>query len=385
MRVLCVNWAWPSHFMPLVPVLSALRAAGAEVRVASQPLLQRIVTDAGLPFTPAGADVDHSAIRARTAAAAPPVADIWNVDENARMTQVFAVFAERARLMLDDTVALAERWRPDLVFFEPTSFAGPLVAALLGVPAIRHIHGVDMTYRARGATPALVAPLAEQLGIALPNLLGSHTVDPCPPSLQIATDTTSTTVRYIPYNGPATIPAWLAEPPTVPRICLTWGTTVTAQGGEFLLPEVLAALDGLELDVVVTVRPAEIEHLGPLPSNVRAVSGLALHLLMPSCALVIHQGGFGTMLTAVDAGVPQLLLPQFPHHMLPAEQLRGTGAAAVLPVAEFDRAVVRDLVVRLVGDSPERAATQVLRAELRAQPTPAQIAPDLLALGKGTR
>lgn len=384
MRVLVVNWAWPSHFMPLVPVLSALRAAGADVRVASQPMLQRVVTDAGLVFVPAGDDVDHSALRARTAEAAPRATEIWQVDERTRMTQVFAVFAERARLMLDDTVDYAQRWQPDLVFYEPTSFAGPLAAGLLGVPAIRHIHGVDMTYRAREATPELVAPLAEQLGIPLPDLLGTRTVDPCPPALQIPTETTSTTVRYIPYNGPAVIPAWLAEPPTVPRICLTWGTTVTAQGGEFLLPEVLAALDGLELDVVVTVRAAEIEHLGPLPSNVRAVSGLALHLLVPSCALVIHQGGFGTMLTSVDAGVPQLLLPQFPHHMLPAEQLRGTGAAAVLPVADFDRGVVRELVLRLVGDCPERVATAELRAELRAQPTPAQVAPELLNLGKGT-
>ncbi|MET9068873.1 hypothetical protein [Streptosporangium sandarakinum] len=58
----------------------------------------------------------------------------------------------------------ARHWRPDLVVFEPTSYAGPLVAALLGVPAVRHIHGVDMTYQARDIVPEVLAPTAARLG-----------------------------------------------------------------------------------------------------------------------------------------------------------------------------------------------------------------------------
>jgi len=389
-RVLVTAWAWSSHYLPLVPTIWALRAAGHEVLVASQPALARTVRDSGAAFVAAGADIDHEALRRRqmrdlTHADVPPApppgrtAKVWTADEWTRVSRVFSVFAARSGAMLDDVVRVARRFRPDLVLFEPTTYAGPLVAALLGVPAVRHLHGVDLTYQARDVVPSLIAPLAERLGLGPVDPLGDHTLDPCPPSMQIPTHVERTVLRYVPYNGRSATPPWLLEPPAHPRVCLTWGATSSSLGAPFLPPKVLTALAGTDLDVVVTVNPADRERLGSPGPGVRIVESLALHLLLPGCAAVIHQGGFGSTLTAAALGVPQLVLPQLVDQTFQAARLEATGAAAVLAAAE--PAAIRDRVGALVHDLAYTRGAGALRDEISNVPAPADIVPDLEKLG----
>src|SRR4051812_47073841 len=110
MRVLVTCWAWPSHYLPLVPLLWALRAQGHEVRVATQPALARAVTDSGQVFVQAGQDVDHAALRAermrglshaQVPEAPPPGASAghWRPGQREKVARVFSVFAARADLM----------------------------------------------------------------------------------------------------------------------------------------------------------------------------------------------------------------------------------------------------------------------------------------------
>jgi len=35
-----------------------------------------------------------------------------------------------AEAMVDDTIALTQSWRPDIIVSEPTTYAGPLAAAM---------------------------------------------------------------------------------------------------------------------------------------------------------------------------------------------------------------------------------------------------------------
>jgi len=62
MRVLFTTWAWPSHYQPLVPLAWALRAAGHEVRMTSQPSLMSTMLASGLPATAVGTDIDLASI-----------------------------------------------------------------------------------------------------------------------------------------------------------------------------------------------------------------------------------------------------------------------------------------------------------------------------------
>lgn len=56
MRILFATYSEKTHFLSMVPLAWALRSAGHDVRVASQPELVDVITTAGLPAVPVGED-----------------------------------------------------------------------------------------------------------------------------------------------------------------------------------------------------------------------------------------------------------------------------------------------------------------------------------------
>jgi UDP:flavonoid glycosyltransferase YjiC (YdhE family) len=387
------SWAWPSHYLPMVPLGWALRAAGHEVRVASQPALAPTITRSGQVAVATGRDLDHDEVHQRvmrdmrltSVPDAPPpgtTMGTWTPDARDRVRRVFGVFAAYAEEMLDDLYEYAAWWRPDLIVFDPTTFAAPLVGAALGIPAVRHIHGVDVTYQASDVVGELVAPLAARLGLSGVDLLGALTVDPCPPSMQIPSPLRRIPTRYIPYNGEAVLPPWLAEPPVRRRICLTWGTSTTRIAGFklFVPPLVIEAARGIDAELVVTLTGPEARTLTNLPAGVRVVEGLPLDLVLPSCDAVVHQGGNGTILTAAYHGVPQLILPQLPDQAFHTERLVHTGAGTSLRGDDVSRPAIHQALQGLLTQPRYANAARGLRDEMLATPPPAQILPELTAL-----
>lgn len=397
MRVLMTSWAWPSHYLPMVPLGWALRAAGHEVRVASQPALGKVITASGHVAVATGPDLDHAEVHRRVMGGlrltavpdAPPPGEStrqWTPDARDRLRRVFGVFAAYAEAMLDDLHAYAREWRPDLIVFDPTTLAAPLVGAALGIPAVRHIHGVDVTYQARDVMAELLAPLAARSGVGDVDPLGVLTVDPCPPSMQIPEGTRLVT-RYVPYNGPEALPAWLRKPPRRGRVCVTWGTSTTRLAGlaHFAPSLVLAALEDLDpdLDVVLAVTGEEAGALtanGRLPGRVRVVCDLPLHLLLADCTALVHQGGNGTLLTGAYHGVPQLVLPQLPDQAFHTGRFVSTGAGLGLRAGQATAGTIRTALGDLLGDPGYRAAAGRLRAEMHATAAPADVVPRLVSL-----
>lgn len=390
MRVLVTTWAWPSHYLPLVPMVWALQAAGHEVQVASQPRLSRVITDSGAVAVPVGPDLDHHELRAKSMRELPlpsvpqaPEAGEemtnWQPQRRAKVARVFSVFAAYSDAMLDDLLGYARWWRPDLVLFDPTTYAGPLVAAALGIPAVRHTHGVDVIYQARDVVAELVAPLAARIGLSDVDLTGVRTVDPCPPSLQFDSAVRREFVRYVPYNGPAVQPTWL-RPPTKPRVCLTWGTSTSQLTGEetFLPPKVIDWTRDLGIETVVCVTEADAatlrKHLGGDIPDVRIAENLPLHMVLPTCSAIVHQGGNGTVLTASHFGVPQLALPQLPDQTFHCKQVVKDGAGRMLLPAEASAETVRAGLVDVLYGAEYAAAASRLRAEMHAQATPGEVA-----------
>lgn len=393
MRVLMTSWAWPSHYMPMAPVGWALRAAGHEVRVASQPALAPVITQSGQVAVPVGPDLDHVEVHRRVMrdvrltavpAAPPPGVSMsdWHPERRERVRRVFGVFAAYSEAMLDDLYEYARWWRPDLIVFDPTTFAGPVVAAALGVSSARLIHGVDVTYQARDVIAELVAPMAARLGVTDVKHLGDATIDPCPPSMQIPTDQRRIVTRHIPYNGPASLPPWLATPPRRSRICLTWGTSTTRLTGlsTFAPPMVIAATRDLDAELVVAITKTEVPALGDVPDGVRVAEHLPLDLVLPYCDAIVHQGGNGTLLTAAYHGVPQLALPQLPDQTFHSDCMAATGAGTVLRADEASEETIHSHLLDLLTRPDHRSAARRLRAEMRAAPSPAEVVDDLVAL-----
>ncbi|MET9080033.1 hypothetical protein ABZX95_50145, partial [Streptomyces sp. NPDC004232] len=207
MRALFVAWAWRSHYYPLVPFGWALRAAGHEVLVASHPSFAPIITGSGLPALPVGDDIDVKA-RATTAFSTwrpPPAPSAEHRPLPTTRTRglgALRLAAESADSMADDAYGFAERWRPDVVVYEPMALLGPLLASHLGVPALRLPWGVDFGRSVVQAREELLGALAHRMGTDHYEVLGDVTLDPCPPSLQVdQKDVVRRPMRYVPYNG----------------------------------------------------------------------------------------------------------------------------------------------------------------------------------------
>ncbi|MGW0520109.1 nucleotide disphospho-sugar-binding domain-containing protein [Crossiella sp. NPDC003009] len=363
MRVLFTTWAWPSHLYAMVPLAWALRAAGHQVRVASQPELTPAIRAAGLPAMPVGRDV----------ATVPLFRDILTSGRPSGSPRVLSVFHAVAEAMVDGLACAVRRWQPDLVVSDPTCWAGPLAAAASGTPVWRLLYGLDLLAAFRTDIAAALRPLANRLGLAEADPYAAPAISPCPPALRDRA--VRLPMRYVPYNGPGLPPSL----PDRPRICVTWGHTMARLGPSYFpVDRILTALaHRRDVEIVVAVTGAQRRLLPSPPPTVRFAESVPLHLLLPHCQAMVAHGGAGTMLTALAAGLPQVHIPRLPDHRAHAARLAATGAGVVLGP---DLSGLNAAVTALLDDQGHRSAAGALRAEMLDQPSPADVAAAILEI-----
>jgi glycosyltransferase (activator-dependent family) len=396
----------------MVPLAWALRTAGHDVRVASLPLLTPLITDAGLTAVPVGRNVDVERMdapedreAARRGLPAPydtaelgPDEAIWEVQKNAH--EHFVRWGHRMHNLplIHDLVAFARQWQPDLVLWEPNTFAGPIAAKVCGAAHGRllftmDVYGVTHTWiqnvnkrlapGERGdALVDWLCGYADRYGVDYSDdmLHGQFTIDQLPASLRIQADGLHyLPMRYVPYGGRAVVPKWLWAPPQRPRIALTLGLSATEHfdGYTFNVADVLESLADLDVEVVATIAADEQKKLGRLPDNARLVDYVPLQALAPTCSAVINHGGFGTLTTVAWHGVPQLVLPYHFEGPLLAGKLAAQGAGLVIHSDDASGATVRDGVVRLLEESAYRKRATDLQDEIHEMPAPTAVAAQL--------
>jgi UDP:flavonoid glycosyltransferase YjiC (YdhE family) len=358
----------------MVPLAWAARAGGHEVAVAVPPELRGLAAASGLPYAVVGRDVDAVAAF-REIVSAPPGAG----GGGPRVLKLIGALAEA---MAEDLADLLGGWRADLVVHDPTAFAGPIAAAAAGVPAVRHLYGTDLlgAPAARNFLPAVLEPVADRLGLGEVDPFGVATVDPCPGSLQLPTASRRLPMRYVPSS-----PHGRTAPPLPPRgsrrrVAVTWGTTLDRLDPSLhLAGEVARAIAGPETGVVLAVTAEQVPLLGELPPWTHVVSDGALHQVLPECDAVVAHGGAASILTAVAAGLPQLLLPRLPDHVRHSARLAEVGAGLVVPAAEAhgQPELVRERLTGLLDDPGYAARAGQLSAESRMQPSPAEVVTEL--------
>jgi UDP:flavonoid glycosyltransferase YjiC (YdhE family) len=396
--------AWPTHYYQMVGLAWALRAAGHDVRVAGQPPLADAVTGTGIIAVTAGGGYDIIAGIADAVRVRDELARDLNVtgpgqfppEVLRRLLDLRMVpHVRTAQDMAEDLVSFAVAWRPDLVVTDPLVYAAPLAAAAVGAPVVRHLWGPDMSRKVglpgngvsaeqdhRAAWPPEMAELYARYGVEPPADLAVRTLDTCPESLQLPGVPNRVAMRYTSYNGAAVVPAWLLEPAERPRICVTWGSLTTTMKGEeaFLVPQIVRALAGVDVEVILALRAADRARLGELPPHMRALEGMPLDLILPTCSAIMHQSGAGSTLTAALHGVPQITVPQIADQGLVSERLAGTGAGIALDGDRLDEETVRRAVTEVLGTPGPAEAARRLRAEMLDQPAPAAIVAELEAL-----
>jgi len=332
-RVALTVWGWPTHYFHVVPLAWALRAAGHDVRVLTQPSMLPVVVRSGLPGVAVGPPVDVEAMRRgeHYMAAADPAHPLDWQDMRKYGTWTVAPYLVTASTMLEDCLRVTSSFRPDLIVYEATSYVGPVVSAVTGIPAVRHTWGVDYPYLFEEFTGEAFAPFAKALGVPAIDTLGVATVDTCPPSMQlpVADGRTRLPMRFVPYNGTARAPAPPPRPGG-PHVVVCWGVTVgMLYDSMFHLRGVVESLGALDAEVTVAI--GDPAPLGPLPANVRTLGGYALHDLLAGADLLICQGGMGNLMTALAAGVPSLTVPGTPDQVCNGRQHASTGAGRCVP------------------------------------------------------
>lgn len=406
MRVLFTTWAESPHLYPFVPLAWACRSAGHDVRIAGLPSAAASIVDTGLPGVTVGTDVGLPGMAPR---GGPTVnrQDTWSddwpahpeklarsqLDLLAALGRKQAVIAEH---MVDDLVEFGRRWRPDLIVSDVSTFAGPVAAAVLGVPAVAHLWGSPgvLRYENRDLgdqpTPEY-AQLFERFGLDAP-VDPVAWLDPCPSSINLPAAVTRLPVRFVPYDGPGAVSVWADEQPVRTRVCVSWSVApATVLGDAVLEPlrRIVAAIVAQGAEPVITVAAQHRGLLPELPAQARVVESVPLPQLLGRCDAIVHQGGAHTALTAAAHGVPQLIVAQRPAQRLIGDRLATRGAGRVVGQDQLGgQDVSRDDVVDLLtgelrpllSDEHHRGAATDLAAEIADQPAPSALVPELAAL-----
>ncbi|MFJ7075524.1 activator-dependent family glycosyltransferase [Streptomyces sp. NPDC098781] len=413
MRVLLTTYPEKSFLHVMVPLAWALRTAGHDVRVASQPELVDTITQAGLTAVPVGrnrgiwrvAELDPDAREASRKGLPDPYNAAELAPENLDWQAMRDGYRHHVRRwhrfdnfpMIADLVDFARHWKPDLVLWEPTTYAGAIAAEASGAAHGRLLWSIDVFGVAREQYLRLNAerpadqredPLGDWLdsyarkyGFDFDEsvVTGQFTVDQLPDSLRLEADLDYLPVQYVPYGGAASVPKWLWSEPERPRVALTLGITATNRFSGYVVGvrDIMDSLADLDVEVVATIAESEQSKLGTVPDNVRVVSYVPLHALAPTCSAVIHHAGPGTLLTTALAAVPQVCLPwDFDEPEL-ARRLAAQGSAETVRADRATGPVVREQVLKLLNEPSYRERALAMRDEIRALPSPNALVPAL--------
>ncbi len=363
MRALVVASPGTGHVFPVVPLSWALRSDGHDVLLASAGDGVARAASAGLAVVDVAPGVDMYEVAKSVGLAiggwgphpTPAVA-------RDRAVQLFTQVSER---MLAGTEHLAQRWQPDVVVYGELQGAGAVVAARLGVPAVEHAIGLV------GDGGTFVAEIWPRLA-AGPPANPTAIIRIAPPSLGPEPVAGRWIMRPVPYNGGAVVPEQLLDPPTRPRVLITMGTVAPRLGGIGMVRDLIDAVVAEPLDILVALGsdPAE---LGALPESVRAYRWLPLTTALPTCSVMIHHGGAGTTLSALAAGVPQVIVPQGADQFVNAASVSERGCAMT---ADLAPTAIRAALRRALSGEFD-AATRQVREEIALLPSPTDIAAQL--------
>ncbi|MFF5772171.1 glycosyltransferase [Streptomyces californicus] len=342
MRILFSGTPAYGHLIPLLPLERAAREAGHDTAVLTHGSMADVVAPARVLAAGPTLESVMTEVHRRTGA------DAATDMSPATAGEFFG--GARVDLGIDEALAAAEGFRPDLVVAESADFLGPAVAARLGVPWASHAVGIAIEAPLLDAMKAAAAVRMRERGLTPTDPMAS--VDPWPACLQrdgwvAAADRIA--LRSEANESEAETGSWSRpEFPGrdhLPRILVTLGTIVDE-------PDTLAAIvDSLgaqDVNTIVAVNPAaDTGSLHVDTSRVHLVGFVPMSRLLDGVDVVVSSGGAGTVLAALGSGIPMVVFPMGLDKPLNAERAAHTGAAETVSEPQ----AVGEAVGRVLGDS----------------------------------
>jgi len=368
MRILFSSTRGTGHLQPLLPYARALRARRHEVAVAAPLDVSEALRAEGLlhlPFDHPGDDV-LGPIWARLRAWGDQALGI-------AASEIFA--SANASAALPKLQATMQSFRPDLVLRDSVEY-GALIAAEQA--NVRHarvaVHSVSFEEALPGHVDAPLDALRAQLGLA-PDQGASLRNEPVFSSFPASLDAVVDSRMRPPFRArvveppPSSAPAvWARADDPRPLVYITFGTIV---GGmehvRSIFRTVLDAIAALPLRALLTTGRMDASVLGAIPDNVHVEAFVPQRDVFPHAKAVVCHGGSGTLLGALAAGLPLVVVPfgaDQPHN---AQLVARAGAG--LALASPDAGTLCATIQHLLGADELRQQAQSLAAEIAAMPT----------------
>lgn len=373
MRVLLSSTPEYSHLAPQLPLALTLQARGHDVLVACSPRLGDHARRNGLRSVACGLDLDPDRLSFLDLGVAIPP-DL--TPETTSKWAVRAIFAETfAPPMARDLRRIAEEFRPHVMIRDRGEYAGWAVACAIGIPAVTLTFGLlpDLSHDAH-ARDALNALRGQQDLCPDPSLSSLYQAPVLVPAPRIYGDTGVGVLPSVHFvqpmlhdaSGNEAVPAWVSGLGGRPVVYVTMGNIFNRPA---VFERVIAALASEPIDVIVTVgRRVDPARFGAQPENVHIERYIPQSLLLDRVDAIVCHGGFGTVIGALRAGVPLVIVPLSADQPLHARRCSALGAALVVGATPLDPEEVRGAVRTVLENGAFRQAARSVAVEIAALP-----------------
>jgi MGT family glycosyltransferase len=412
-RFLFTVWPYPGCMFPHIAVANALRSRGHEVAFYTGTRAQKLIEGEHFRFVPFAPSLDE---RTNALLLSPDgISKAWPYPWR-RIPLLREFLLDTVPEQVADLDAVLDDWHPDAIIHEPAMYAPLLIlhearripVALLeysfsslpgvGIPPmglkLPRPHNVPTHLLAWGGQRLLdlvtaslrrsASALRRRYG--LPPLPGTIleltrrlplTLVPSCPEFDYDRKDLPASVKYIgacqwyPSSEPS---EWLVHlPQDRPWVHATEGTLYVQS------PRVLRAaaqgLRGLNMQVIITTgrqREPNSIRLGPLASNIVVEPWVSYPDLLPKTDLIVTIGGGGTVLAALAAGIPMVVVPTIWDHPENSQRVVEAGAGVELSPQRCTPRRLRQAVEQVLGDPTYRENAQRLARCLQRYGGPAQ-------------
>ncbi|MGZ4305824.1 MAG: glycosyltransferase, partial [Solirubrobacteraceae bacterium] len=416
-RFLITLWPFTGHLLPQMSIAIALRERGHEVAFYSGEAVRSIVEGEGFEFFPFDRVDQERAFRGMRAVDS---GDRRNRPGGGRLLPIMRDWlVETIPDQLADLGPLLARWRPDAIATD-LSLWGPIVVlsdsqrvpvALSSTFMGPLIPGPDAPAFGFGLRPPRTRPerllaqalttLTELGGISMRRrvdaIRAQHGLPPLAMSVNRHTarlhlylvgnvreldydrHDLPPSVHYVGnciwYPEAESTEAWLRRIPTErPWVHVTESTL--AYGDPFLLRTAIAALADQPVELIVTTgNQRDVSSLGATEAaNVHLAPWLSHGELMKRCSAVVTVGGKATILAAMEAGVPLVIVPTTWDKPDNARRVTLTGAGVRVSARRCTPESLRAAVHKVLDQPQYRAAAQRVAARLAGAPGPGRAA-----------
>ena len=393
-KFLFTVWPYPGHIHPNVAIAHALSDRGHDIAFYTGGSLRTSIENEGFRCFPFQR-VDEAGVERIVRTLDAQSLEWWKAVRSKALLLEWLLGTIDAQVQ--DVSAVLQVWRPDVVVCDPGMW-GPLLVlqetqriplAIMSYAAACMLPGPDGDViglplpRARGTVAragrrvlrsvahALTADVRRSVealrarhGLSAIRMSATAFAGQMPLYLVPSTPEYDRQRRDLPrsvhYVGPcawdkpgaALPPSWLAALPSDrPLVYVTEGTMHSKPA--FLLRAGLEGLASLSVQVIATTghgRDPDSLGLGAVPSNARVERFVPHSDLLPRTDVVVTTGGTGTVLAALSAGVPLVVVPTAwdqPHN---GWRVAESGAGIRLAPNECTPERIRGAVERVLSD-----------------------------------